>query len=153
MSVSPDPVSPLPYATPHAARRIRFSWLVCISSGAVILVASIFLTLFVPKMEGLFIDFHLDLPGPTQMLLVGTRFYLGGGWIGAVFLPFVLGALGPRLVSRREMTDVAALIRLTDRLIAVVIVMILIQLVIIIAVILWLMPMVTLMNGISGSKH
>jgi type IV pilus assembly protein PilC len=76
-------------------------------------VVTMIMIFVIPKFEQIFVDFHLDLPAPTQVLLALSRWFaVQYGWAYVLFSPFIFAILW-RLIRMgdggRYATDVVKL--------------------------------------------
>jgi type IV pilus assembly protein PilC len=57
-------------------------------------VVTMIMIFVIPKFESIFKDFHLELPGPTKLLLAMSHFFADDyGWAYLIAFPFVFGGL------------------------------------------------------------
>jgi type IV pilus assembly protein PilC len=57
-------------------------------------VVTMIMIFVIPKFEGIFKDFHLELPGPTKLLLAMSHFFANQyGWVYLIAFPFVFSGI------------------------------------------------------------
>jgi type IV pilus assembly protein PilC len=57
-------------------------------------VVTVIMIFVIPKFEGIFKDFHLELPAPTKLLLAMSHFFANQyGWVYLIAFPFVFSGL------------------------------------------------------------
>ena len=153
MATSPPPLPPrqLDYGRPDPASpgpdRSDWAWAFLppfLSFGAAIGVITLAMVFVIPRFEQIFKDFKMDLPGPTKLLLAISRWFTNNyGWAVsavactalAVGLAFLDGRARRR--GRWFYPLLAALVFVG---------------VVVFVVIALFLPMITLVEGISGTK-
>lgn len=143
------PIPALDYATRSTLRR-RFSWLICMSSACILAFVAFLLIAVVPTIRGVFMDFKMELPAPTMLLLLVADWFSRRGWMVTILLPPLLGFLGPRFVRPLDLSDINAQARLLHRMMAAVIVMISMMVVILLVLVIVLAPFIKLVEGFSA---
>jgi hypothetical protein len=131
---------------------ISFSWIVFITSGAILGFLAFELLFTVPPMKLIFMDFHLRLPAATQLLLDMSDMFASGGWIAFVVVPIILGFLIPRLTQRQKVRTPEDYARILNRLIATMVIGLSIMAIIVVLQVAMGLPMTRLIEGISSSQ-
>ena len=145
---------PIDYITPGVPpRRQIFSFTVFLFSAFFLLFFYGMIYWIIPKFETIFRDFGTKLPGMTQLVLDLARWGVNAPFImmPAVAVPFVLGFLAP-LVAPRQTGPAAAG---SDRrlIVALLVLIALLILMLIVVLTILVLPMISLLQNISGKQH
>ena len=153
MVTQPPPIPPraLDYGgpDPQSPGRSADDWIWAflppfLSFGAVIGVFTLAMVFVIPRFEQIFKDFRLDLPGPTKLLLAVSRWFTNDyGWAFSVAactaLAVGLAFLDERARRRRRwLYPLLALLLFIGAVVFVILALFL--------------PMISLMDGISGTS-
>ena len=131
----------------------QFSWLVFLCTTGLSACAAVLLLLIVPRFKVVFHDFKLQLPWPTQLLLSVSDFASGWGLLGFLVIPVGLGLLTPRLIRRPPTAVASDRVAALNRVIALLVVVCFALVLTVITAVLVMLPMLSLVEGISGSQH
>jgi hypothetical protein len=135
-----------------APARSRFSWLVFIASSMMMVCAAGVLMVYVPKFKQIFSDFKLQLPTVTQFLLEISDAASGWGSLTFVVIPIALGFLAPHLWRGTTALDPQRAARTLHRWVALLVVLCFTLGLILFTTIAVMMPMISLIEGISNNN-
>jgi hypothetical protein len=149
MSHATPSAHPLTYEVAPPPPR-RFSWLIFFCTACVVGFVAILLSFVAPQMESIYRDFKIELPAPTRAFLMLGRLFGDWGWIPAFFLPPALAIIVPALKPRPRTWDAADYAHAFNRLLGMMVVVLSILILIIVTYIVLMLPMITLIQGISS---
>jgi len=132
----------LDYQAP--ARQRVFSLRAFLAAAIIQAVLFALLGLIVPRFEPIFQSFGVRLPALTQLLLELSRWFRDVGWIIILPLPFVIG-FGVGLLTQAPAADAP---RRNWRLASIVI--LIVGVIVIVTVVALFLPMITLIQAVSG---
>src|SRR5439155_18357126 len=143
------PPSPIEYYarddTTAGARRFSFAGF--FAGCAFVALISRLMVMVVPHFETAFKDFGARLPAVTQLVLDISRWFRGRGWIPVCLIPFVVGLIVPFLLPAEPGQR-----RIGAEWVFIVLLCLAIAIGLFVAVALY-MPMITLMQSVSGGKR
>jgi hypothetical protein len=139
---APPALTPLPYHTPPDRRQI-FSWPVFIVCACVIaMLFGVFGYLF-PRLQAIYVEFAVWLPGVTRVVFLGAQFMKQRGLLLSTSLPLVLGFLVPFALARKR----RPLTREQAWILVLIIVNILLTVALTLVIIAWVLPMYRLITA------
>lgn len=156
--MQPNP-NPLDYRSSHTlTRRPVISLPALITTGVMVtLVAAdlfvVHLLVIALQLETMFKDFGMKLPALTVLMFTASRWFVRGGWLILIPVPFVIGFIAARFTPTRVAVDSA---RNRDRMLFKVSLLLLltalaISVILIVTLLALFLPMITLIEAVSGN--
>lgn len=148
-----DPsIYPLGYQpSAQVGGRMRFSWTVFITTAYIVGIYAAFFLIAVPHMQQLYVSFKVALPWSAALVLGLGRWMDPWGAIGLIALPPALAVLTARMLPVPSVDDPMAdrrAARWWARGIRIALLLLLVLMALAV-----FMPMVTLIQGISGAQR
>ena len=145
MAIAPEQLQTVDYIAPTAIpRRQVFSVMAFLVVGIPIVCLLLVMIFVIPKFEAIFADFGTRLPAITQFLIDVARICARFGWLPAALFPLAAGFVFPLFVQP-DLRHAHARV-----LIALLLVLVMLLATLLILIIALFMPMLSLIQNISG---